>query len=238
MKFRCKKIKERQEIHSLDNKIEETYFKKKIETEMLAILSIGHGRTGVARTNDGGISWDFVSYIGPDFTRSEELQGRNNYSLMPSTVRLSSSEILTTIRHREGDDRKVWITSYLSEDNAQTWRQLDDPVKENVDSPPALVQLPDGRLAMFYIFRRGGWELDPVTDEGSTVCVRMSSDNGLTWSEEIVLRGDEGGNYDVGYPRAVLRSDGKVVITYYWNHSLDNSKPPYRYIAATIWGPD
>ncbi|TVP99726.1 MAG: exo-alpha-sialidase [Balneolaceae bacterium] len=205
--------------------------------EMTAVLSIGHGRTGVARTKDGGITWEFLSYIGPDFTRSEELQGRNDYSLMPATVRLSSSDILTTIRHREGDERRVWITSYLSADNGATWIQLDDPVTDHVNSPPALVQLHDGRLALFYIFRRGGWNEPPGNIDGSTVCVRVSSDNGLTWGEEIVLRGDEGANYDVGYPRALLRPDGKVVITYYWNHALDDSKPPYRYIAATIWDP-
>jgi hypothetical protein len=206
--------------------------------EMLAMLSIGHGRTGVARTNDGGISWELLSYIGPDFTRSEELQGRNDYSLMPSTVRLSSSEILTVIRHREGDEGKVWLTGYLSEDNAQTWRQLDDPVQDNINSPPALIQLPDGRLVLVYIFRRGGWEPGPDEGEGSSLCARISSDDGRSWSEEIVLRGNEGANYDAGYPRVVSRPDGKLVITYYWNHSLDNTSPPYRYIAATIWDPD
>ncbi len=207
--------------------------------EMLAFLSIGHGRTGVARTKDGGISWELLSYIGPDFTRSEELQGRNDYSLMPSTVRLSSSEILTTIRHREGDDGRVWITSYISEDNAQTWKQLDDPVTDHVNSPSDLVQLPDGRLMLVYVFRRGGWNTEPGTGvEGSSVCARISSDDGRTWSEEIVLRENEGANYDVGYPRVVLRNDGKLVITYYWNHSLDIDQQPYRYIAATIWDPD
>ncbi len=205
--------------------------------EMLAMLSIGHGRTGVAQTKDGGISWELLSYIGPDFTRSEELQGRNDYSLMPSTVRLSSSEILTAIRHREGDEGKVWLTSYLSEDNGQTWNQIDDPVKDNINSPPALMQLSDGRLVLVYIFRRGGWDADPGTFEGSSLCARISSDNGRTWGDEIVLRGDEGANNDSGYPRIVARPDGKLVITYYWNHSLDRTRPPYRYIVATIWDP-
>ena len=206
--------------------------------EMLAMLSIGHGRTGVARTQDGGINWELLSYIGPDFTRSEELEGRNDYSLMPSTVRLSSSEILTTIRHREGNEGRVWITSYISEDNAQTWKQLDDPVTDHVNSPPALVKLPDGRLVLVYVFRRGGWDLSRGNGEGSSLCVRISQDDGRSWSEEIVLRGNEGANYDVGYPRALLRPDGKMVIAYYWNHSLDAGRPPYRYIAATIWDPN
>jgi hypothetical protein len=205
--------------------------------EMLVFLSIGHGRTGVARTLDGGISWELLSYIGPDFTRSEEIAGRNDYSLMSSTLRLSSSEILTTIRHREGEEGRVWITSYFSGDNAVTWSQLDDPVKDNVNSPPALIKLPDGRLALIYIYRRGGWEADAEGGNNSSVCARISSDQGRSWSEEIVLRENDGANNDAGYPRVVLRPDGKLVLTYYWNHSLYDGKAPYRYIAASIWDP-
>ena len=94
------------------------------KNEMLTMLSIGHGRTALAKTEDGGLNWKLTSNVGPDFTKSEEISNRNDYSLMPSTVRLSSSKILTTIRHREGDEGKVWITSYLSEDNGldgQSW---------------------------------------------------------------------------------------------------------------------
>ncbi len=189
---------------------------------MTAFLSIGHGRTGVARTTDGGQNWELVSYIGPDFTRSP------GYSLMPSTVRLSPQRILTVIRHREKN--RVWLTSYRSDDDAKTWTRLDDPSSDNMNTPPALVRLADGRLAMVYVFRRNG-------DGGSSVCARISSDEGQSWSDELVLRGDDGANWDVGYPRAVQRADGKLVITYYWNHSLNKDKPRYRYIAATIWDP-
>ncbi len=199
--------------------------------ELLTFLSIGHGRTGVARTNDGGLNWELISYIGPDFTRSVEISGRNEYSLMSSTVRLSPSKILTTIRHREGEPGRVWITSYLSIDNALTWKKLDDPVSESVNSPPALIQLADGRLVLVYIFRRN-------LGDGSSVCLRISSDEGQSWGDEIVLREKEGANWDVGYPRVIKRPDGKLVITYYWNHSLLEDKPPYRHIAVTIWDPE
>jgi hypothetical protein len=205
--------------------------------EMLVFLSIGHGRTGVARTIDGGQNWELLSYIGPDFTRSEDNSGYNEYSLMPSSIRLSSTEILTTIRHREGEEGRVWITSYLSEDNAKTWQKLPDPVNDNVNSPPALVQLEDGRLVLVYIFRRGGWNIDEKVENNSSVCARISSDNGRSWGNEIVLRENDGANSDVGYPKLVIRPDGKLVITYYWNHSLFEDKSPYRYIAATIWEP-
>ncbi|MFW5879578.1 MAG: sialidase family protein [bacterium] len=208
------------------------------KSDMFVMLSIGHGRTGIAQTRNGGINWELVSYIGPDFTNSEKTYNRNDYSLMPSTVRLSPNEILTTIRHREGDEGHVWITSYFSNDNGLTWQQLPDPVSDNVNSPPALIKLPDNRLVLIYIFRRGGWNAGEKTFSNSSVCAKISSDNGQTWSEEIVLRENDGANSDVGYPKVVMRPDGKLVISYYWNHSLDDERTPYRYIASTIWNPN
>jgi hypothetical protein len=103
-------------------------------------------------------------------------------------------------------------------------------VTDNVNSPPALIRLPDGRLVLAYAFRRGG-------GEGSSICARISKDEGRSWSDEIVLRGNEGASGDIGYPRIVRREDGKLVLTYYWNHALDKDKPPYRHIACTIWDP-
>ena len=60
----------------------------------------------------------------------------------------------------------------------------------------------------------------------------MSSDQGKTWGDAIVLR-DDGGAADVGYVRSIIRPDGKIVAVYYYN---DRSSPD-RYLAATIWEP-
>ncbi|MEX1013975.1 MAG: hypothetical protein WDZ80_02335, partial [Candidatus Paceibacterota bacterium] len=53
------------------------------KNELSAMLSIGHGRTAYAQTKDGGLNWELTSYVGPDFTKSEEISNRNDYSLMP-----------------------------------------------------------------------------------------------------------------------------------------------------------
>ena len=51
----------------------------------------------------------------------------------------------------------------------------------------------------------------------------------------MVIFREDGGNWDIGYPRSVQRTDGKIVtIYYYW----DPETGPERYIAATIWDPD
>ena len=44
---------------------------------------------------------------------------------------------------------------------------------------------------------------------------------------------DDGGCWDLGYPRAVEREDGVVVIAYYFN----DARFEERYIAATLWKP-
>ena len=41
------------------------------------------------------------------------------------------------------------------------------------------------------------------------------------------------GGRDIGYPRSVQRTDGKVVVVYYWHDTPKGD----RYIAATIWEP-
>lgn len=191
--------------------------------ELFSFLSVGHGRVGMARTTDGGISWDLASWIGPDRT-SPDTKG---FLTMPSSVRLSGSDLLTTVRQRD-DDERDYITSYLSKDNGKSWELFPDPVASTGrrGSPPALVKLKDGRICMAYAHR---------SETGSRLLVRFSADQGKTWGKEVVLRENDGANWDIGYPRMVQRSDGKMVVVYYWNHALQDETKPFRYIAATIF---
>ncbi len=193
--------------------------------ELSAFLTVAksnkkEGRVVLSRTKDGGVSWEIVSWIGPE---------PEKFDIMSSSLRLSPTELITVFRTRTGDGQDL-LTSHLSEDNGKTWEKLKDPVADtgHGGSPPALVKLRDGRLALGYIYR---------SDYGSRVNVRFSSDNGRSWGDEIVLRGGDGANRDVGYPRMVQRKDGKLVLIYYWNNSLQEGAKPYRYIASTIFDP-
>jgi hypothetical protein len=179
------------------------------------------GRVAHARTSDGGLNWEIISWLGPEPA---------GFDIMPSSVRLSDNEIITVIRTRTGDDFDL-LTAYLSEDNGVSWNKLRDPVTDTGrgGSPPALVKMEDGRLALAYAFR---------SEHGSRICVRFSSNNGRTWTDEIPLRLGDGANRDVGYPRMVQRPDGKLVVIYYWNNALGSDSNPYRYVAATIFDPD
>jgi hypothetical protein len=167
------------------------------------------GRVILVRTQDGGKTWKLVSYIGP------EPEG-DDYAIMPSSVRLSPRRILTTIRHRK------FIAAWLSEDNGETWRFLNQPAPQTGGNPPSLVKLQDGRLALTY-----GYRLPPYG-----IRARLSADEGRTWSDEIILRQDAA-RWDLGYTRTVQRPDGKLVTVYYYNDAPEKE----HYIAATIWDP-
>ncbi|HLT94806.1 MAG TPA: exo-alpha-sialidase [Membranihabitans sp.] len=179
------------------------------------------GRVLCVRTTDGGMTWERVSWLG------EVPEG---FDIMPSTVRLSNSELFSVMRSREPEPRRDFLKAFRSLDNGITWKEENNPVFDtgNGGSPPALVLMADGRLALAYIYR---------SDFGSRVQLKLSKDKGKTWSNEITLRSGDGANKDVGYPRMVQRPDGKLLVIYYWNHSLSSGKEPYRYIAATVVDP-
>ncbi|HYM13115.1 MAG TPA: sialidase family protein [Bryobacterales bacterium] len=176
------------------------------------------GRPLVARTRDGGLSWEFVSWIAPD--------PGEGFSIMPSSVRLSKTEIVTAVRHedslRHGPN---WIDAYVSSDDAKSWRFLSRPAPDTggkSGNPPSLIRLRDGRLAITYGHRSPPFEIR----------ARLSADDGKTWGNEIVLRSG-GGAWDIGYTRTAQRADGKIVTAYYW--ATDPKKE--RTIEATIWDP-
>ena len=170
------------------------------------------GRPICAITRNGGVDWELVSMIGPE---------PKGFGIMPSTVQLSESNFITTIRRREPDHR--WIDAWSSSDTCKTWTLLDPPVKDlGEGNPPSLIKLQDDRLCLTY----------GVRAEPFRIAARISEDNGKSWSEERVLR-DDGSGRDIGYVRSVQRPDGKVVTLYYFQ---DKQKPE-RYIAATLWQP-
>ena len=171
------------------------------------------GRPLCVRTVDGGKTWKFVSWIGPE---------PKGFAIMPSTVRLSAADLLTTLRVHENPKR--WIDAWISHDNGQSWKFLNRPVADTGEgNPPSLIRLQDGRLCLTYGVRSAPYGMR----------AHLSADQGKTWGPEITLRADGGGR-DIGYPRSVQRPDGKVVVAYYYHDELKSD----RYIAATIWDPN
>lgn len=176
-------------------------------------------RVFVARTENGGKTHQFLSWIDkPD---------ENVFSIMPASVRISDNKILVANRIRKYEVKNQtsnYIDLYCSEDNGESWSYVTRPVSNTGigGNPPTLTLLEDGRLVMTYGFRDQKWGMR----------AKISCDQGETWGDEIILR-DDAGNHDVGYPRAVLRPDGTLVIVYYYNDEQFRSC----YIAATLWKP-
>jgi len=179
------------------------------------------GRVLHARTTDGGVTWERVSWLGPE---------PDGFEIMPSTLRLSDNELLTVLRVRETEPVRDYVKAFRSLDNGETWSVDTAPVNDtgHYGAPPSMVHLDDGRLAVAYAYR---------SMYGSRIAMRISSDNGTSWGHEIPVRYGDGANADIGYPQMVKREDGKLVIVYYWNHTLRDDTTPYRYIAASIVDP-
>jgi hypothetical protein len=175
----------------------------------------GEGRIFYAQSETGGKEFRFVSWL------REYPEG---FDIMPSSVKLPSGTILTAVRCRTKGGDKDYIDLFESQDNGLSWSLIANPVPDTGigGNPPVLLRFADGRLCLVFGYRNPPFGIYAV----------LSLDSGLSWSDPVPLR-TGGGNHDIGYPRAVQRSDGAVVIVYYFN---DRAKSE-RYIAATIWHP-
>ncbi len=178
------------------------------------------GRVFASRSTDGGTSFDFLSFVGP------EPQG---FNIMPASLRVSDKNIIVAIRCCERledfQTSRHWIDVWKSTDNGGSWMHLNTPVEDTGSggNPPTLTRLADGRICLIY-----GYRADPFN-----IYAQLSRDNGSSWSDQIVLRMG-GGNPDIGYPRTVQNADGQVVTCYYWNDTPEGE----RYIGATLWTPE
>ena len=177
------------------------------------------------RTTDGGKTFRQLGWM-----TGEPIDVR---SVMSSTVKIADNHLVSAMRRKVEQtwaDRpmatKNWIDAYESKDNGVTWQFLSFVAETDLGNrngnPPSMIQLKDGRLCVTYGYRS--------VLQG--IRARISSDNGKTWSKEILLRSD-GGTWDLGYTRSVQRSDGKIVTIYYYN----TKENPEQHIVASIWDP-
>jgi hypothetical protein len=72
----------------------------------------------------------------------------------------------------------------------------------------------------------------------SGVRYKVSDDDGRTWGPEMILR-DDGGSWDVGYPRVIETEPGKLLTVYYINRKDDamQMNGGVRHIAWTSFTP-
>jgi hypothetical protein len=181
--------------------------------------------TFCVRTTDGGLTFDFLSWMG---------EPKNVRAVMPSSARLSDTHLITSMRRRfdeEFKDKprlgKNWIDVYESRDNGKNWQFMskvaDTDMGKHNGNPPSMIKLHDGRICVTWGYRAVPYGIR----------AKISSDQGKTWGEELHLR-DDGREFDLGYTRSVQREDGKIVTIYY----ISTQEKYEQHIEATIWDPD
>ena len=180
-------------------------------------------RLACIKTTDGGKSFEFVSWITP-----AEYDVYVN-TAMSSTVRVSDDTFVTAYRkiypaldNREGNGVEVAV----SRDRGYTWKVMSN-VKyfQSSSNPPALLNLPDGRLLCVYGDRHN-----------SRLSGKYSKDGGKTWGEEFIIRDnfDDGTSYwDFGYPVILQRDDGTLLSIYYWASGQNQQQ----HIAVSMFEP-
>ena len=170
------------------------------------------GRPLAIETRDGGVTWQRLGWIGPE---------TDGYRIMPATVQLADGRFYSVIRTRAGERHS--LEAFVSGDGGKTWDAAGTAVADTGrGNPGALLRLADGRLALIYGYRAAPFGIRAV----------LSEDQGKTWGPIVTLR-DDAADWDLGYPRAIQRPDGIVVVAYYYN----DRKGPERYIAASLWKP-
>lgn len=143
------------------------------------------------RSEDDGLTWQEIShfYTG-DFG---EHQLRTWHEL--HSVETDSGKIITHIRCEDA----TW--QMVSEDGGKSWQNLH---RIAAGYPPHLLKLRDGRLLLSYGYRRPPY---------GNRC-RISSDEGESWSDPIIISAD-GVENDLGYASTAELSDGTLVTAWY-----------------------
>lgn len=152
-------------------------------------------RIGVCESKDDGVTWDWLATIparpGDDPKQYHELHA----------VEASNGTLLAHIRNHNKPNERETLQSE-STDCGKTWSL---PHSIGVWGLPShLLRLRDGRLLMSYGHRR-----KPLGN-----LVRVSDDNGLSWSEPLTIS-DDAISGDMGYPSTVECDDGTLVTVWY-----------------------
>lgn len=152
-------------------------------------------RIGVSVSANDGETWEWLAEIP---TREGD-QVREYHEL--HAVQCASGKIVAQIRNHNAANQGETLQSE-STDGGKNWT-VPHPIGV-WGLPSHLLRLRDGRLLMSYGHRR-----KPFGNQ-----VRISADEGESWSEPIEISGDGIGG-DLGYPSTVELEDGGFVSVWY-----------------------
>ena len=178
-----------------------------------------------------GINWHFLSFITPAIEGGSAASDRTGPFLFGAIrhfyarlLALRDGRVLASLRFQRDARGIIWTDIFESDDGARSWRFLSRV--NDWGAPGDIVEMSDGRIVCVY-----GYRLAP---EG--IRARVSEDGARTWGPEIILR-DDGGSWDLGYPRVVEIEPGRLLSVYYMNTRDDpvQMNGGVRHIARTIF---
>jgi hypothetical protein len=151
---------------------------------------------GVCESQDDGQTWQWLSTIP---TREGDGAARGYHEL--HVVEAADGTLLVHIRNHNANNALETLQTE-SADGGKTWTE---PHSIGVWGMPShLLRLRDGRLLMTYGHRRV-----PFGNQA-----RVSTDNGKTWGEPIIISNDGIGG-DLGYPSTAELADGTFLTVWY-----------------------
>ena len=210
------------------------------------VRSDGANLIGLAMTTEGGwanrplvyasrdgTDWRFLAFIAPEHDGSNASTRDGDFifgaigRFYPRLVELQDGRILAAVRYQRDARDVIWTEIYRSDDGGLTWAFLSRV--NDWGAPGDLVQMADGRVVCVY-----GYRVDPPG-----IRARVSTECGETWGRELILR-DDGGSWDLGYPRVIEHAPGRLLTVYYMNRADDavQMNGGVRHIAQTIFNPD
>jgi hypothetical protein len=204
---------------------------------LLALTSVtpdGWTRRPLIYASPDGRRWHFLSFMTPiqdDGAAVSEKKGSPRFGahryFYPRPIPLPDGRIIASMRSQRDPTSVLWTEMFESDDGGRTWRFLSRV--NDWGAPGDIVAMSDGRIACVY-----GYRLPPFG-----IRYRVSEDGGRTWGSEFILR-DDGGSWDLGYPRVIEIGKGKLLTTYYFNLKNDpiQQNGGVRHIAQTIFEPE
>jgi hypothetical protein len=181
-----------------------------------------------------GAHWHFLSFVTPE--RPDEaayykprttngLFGPAAHFLVRPLV-LRDGRVLCSMRYQRDPRGLFWVEMWHSADGGRSWEFLSRVNDQG--APGDIVEMADGRIVCVYGFR-----LKPYG-----IRYRVSQDGGRTWGASTILR-DDGGSWDLGYPRVIELAPGTLLATYYFNLASDpvQQNGGIRHIARTSFEP-
>jgi hypothetical protein len=183
---------------------------------------------------NSGASWHFLSFITPEQDDGSAISARQGVPrfgahryFYPRPIPLRNGRLLASMRSQRDPTSILWTEIFASDDGGRTWSFLSRV--NDWGAPGDIVEMSDGRIACVY-----GYRLAPYG-----IRYRVSEDGGASWSSERILR-DDGGSWDVGYPRVLEVAPGRLLSVYYINRKDDpvQLNGGVRHIACTLFQPD